>query len=194
MSAVPNPKSYSAEEYLAMERQSLAGKCELIDGQIYAMVGASREHNLINVNLTRLLSTQFRGRPCEAYANDMRVKAAKSKSYYYPDIVIVCGKPEFEDAHVDTLLNPAVLIEVLSASTEAHDRGGKFLNYRQIASLREYLLVSQDKPLLEHYTRHGESWVLTEVSGLEGILELQTVPCCLPMREIYERIFDDYTQ
>ena len=113
------------------------------------MTGASRQHNLITVNIARELSAQLKKRPCEAYMNDMRVKAAEARSYHYPDIVVVCGIPQFEDAQVDTLLNPTLLIEVLSPSTEAYDRGGTFAHYRKIASLREFLLVTQEQPGIE---------------------------------------------
>lgn len=111
------------------------------------------------------LSLQLKQRPCEAYVNDMRVKAAKARSYHYPDIAVVCGTPEFEDAQKDTLLNPTLLIEVLSPSTEAYDHGGKFAHYRKIASLREYLLVTQDQPGIERYLRQGEVWTLSERRG-----------------------------
>ena len=185
MSAVPAQKSYTAEEYLALERVSLEGKCEFVNGQIFAMVGASREHNLIGVNITRELSNQLKGRPCEAYANDMRVKSSTAKGYHYPDIAIVCGKPEFEDGQLDTLLNPTVMVEILSSSTEAYDRGDKFAAYRKIHSLREYLLVSQHKPLIERYVRQENAWVLTETEGLDGLVNLDAIGCVLAMSEVY---------
>ena len=190
MSAIPAQTIYTVEEYLATQRSALAEKCEFIDGQIYAMGGASREHNLISVNIAAELRNQLKGRPCETYANDMRVKPIAAQRYYYPDIAVVCGKPEFEDGHADTLLNPVVLIEVLSDSTEAHDRGGKFTSYRRIATLREYLLVSQDQPLVEHYVRQGDAWVLTEAAGLDNAVDLQAIGCALPLREVYDRVFD----
>ncbi len=193
MSALPDPKTYTAEEYLALERSSLEGKCEFVDGQIFAMAGASREHNLIGVNIVRELSNQLKGRPCEAYANDMRVKAAEAKGYHYPDIAVVCGKPEFEDGQMDTLLNPTVLVEILSSSTEAYDRGDKFSGYRKIHSLREYILVSQDKPLIERYIRQGDAWVLTETEGLDGAVNVETIGCVLAMSEVYDRVFDKTT-
>ncbi len=189
MSAIPAQTVYTAEEYLGMERNSLEGKCEFVNGQIFAMVGATREHNLVGVNITRELSNQLKGRPCEAYANDMRVKAAEAKSYQYPDIAVVCGKPEFEDGHLDTLLNPVLLVEILSSSTEAYDRGDKFAGYRKIPSLREYLLVSQDKPLIERYLKQDQAWVLTETEGLDGVVKLEGIGCMLAMREVYDRVF-----
>lgn len=188
MSAVPSKKTYAAEEYLALERQATDGKCELVDGQIYAMVGASRAHNLISINIAGELRNQLKHRPCEAYVNDMKVKLEDAKNYYYPDIVVVCGKPEFADAETDILLNPTVLIEVLSPSTEAYDRGGKFARYRHIPSLREYLLVSQDQPFIEHYVRQQEAWVLTDSEGLDAVVDMEAIGCKLALREVYDRV------
>lgn len=152
------------------------------------MVGATREHNLIGVNIAAELRSQLKARPCETYANDMRVKAAEAKGYHYPDLVVVCGKPEFEDSHGDTLLNPTVLVEILSSSTEAYDRGGKFAAYRKIPSLREYLLVSQDQPLIERYAKEGDAWMLTETEGLEGMVKVDAIGCVLAMREVYDKL------
>ena len=188
MSAALQQTRYTAEEYLSRER-SASIKSEFQDGQIFAMTGASREHNLISGNIYRELSQQLKSRPCEAYINDMRVKAAKARSYHYPDVAVVCGKPEFEDAQDDTLLNPTLLIEVLSPSTEAYDRGGKFAHYRKIPSLREYLLVMQDQPGIERYQRQGEVWILSEALGLEASLALESIDCRLSLREVYDKVF-----
>ncbi len=125
MSAVLTQTHYTAEEYLALDR-SATNKNEFHDGQIFAMTGASRKHNLIEINISSELRSQLKNRTCEAYGSNMRVKAATAQNYHYPDAVVVCGTPEFEDAHVDTLLNPTLLIEVLSPSTESYDRGAKF--------------------------------------------------------------------
>ena len=189
MSALTAQTTYSAEEYLALER-SASFKSEFHDGQIYAMTGASREHNLIAVNIARELSLQLKSRPCEAYVNDMRIKAAEARSYHYPDVVVVCEKPQFEDQQADSLLNPTVVIEVLSPSTEAYDRGEKFAHYRKIISLREYLLVSQDKPLIERFVREGDRWVLTEAEGLDGLLPLESIGCSLALREVYDKVLE----
>lgn len=189
MSAVIQQTHYSAEEYLSLERCATI-KNEFHDGQIYAMTGASRAHNLISGNIYRELSQQLKQRPCEAYVNDMRVKATQARSYHYPDIAVVCGTPEFEDAQVDTLLNPTLLIEVLSPSTEAYDRGGKFAHYRKIESLREYLLVTQDQPAIERYVRQGDVWVLSEALGLEASVALESIGCRLSLREVYGKVFD----
>jgi Uma2 family endonuclease len=190
MSAVLTQTHYTAEEYLALER-SASYKSEFHDGQIYAMTGASRKHNLVSGNIYRELSVQLKKRSCEAYINDMRVKAAQSRSYHYPDIVVVCGTPQFEDAYVDTLINPTLLIEVLSPSTEAYDRGGKFSHYRKIATLREYLLVSQDEAIIERYIRQGDVWILTEAIGLEASMPLESIGCVLSLREVYDKVLDD---
>jgi Uma2 family endonuclease len=155
------------------------------------MTGASRKHNLISGNIYRELSLLLKKRPFEAYLSDMRVKAAEARSYHYPDIAVVYGTPRFEDAQLDTLLNPTVLIEVLSSSTEAYDRGGKFTHYRKIATLREYLLVTQDQPSIERYVRQGGVWVLTEAEGLEASIPLESIGCVLSLREVYDKVLDN---
>lgn len=190
MSAVVTQAHYTAEEYIALERSATI-KSEFHDGQIYAMTGASRAHSLITLNIGGELRSQLKNRPCEAYLTDMRVKAAEARSYHYPDIAVVCGKPEFEDSHVDTLLNPTLLIEVLSPSTEAYDRGGKFAHYRKVESLREYLLVMQDQASIERYVRQGEVWMLTETLGLEASVALESINCVLSLREVYHKVLDD---
>ena len=187
MSAVLTPTHFTAEEYLTLER-SAQTKSEFHDGQSYAMTGSNREHNLITFNIAGELRDQLKKRPCEAYINDMRVKSAEARSYHYPDIVVVCGTPQFEDAHVDTLLNPTLLIEVLSSSTEAYDRGGKFAHYRKISTLREYLLVAQDQPSIERYLRQGDVWVLSEALGLDATVPLESINCVLSLREVYDKV------
>ena len=190
MSAVLEQPRYTAEDYLTLER-SASIKSEFHNGEIYAMTGASRKHNLITVNIAGELRSQLKKRPCEAYINDMRVKAAEARSYHYPDIAVVCGAPQFEDTYFDTLLNPTLLIEVLSPSTEAYDRGGKFAHYRKIDSLREYLLISQDQPSIERYLRQGDVWILSEALGLEASMSLESIDCLLSLREVYDKILDD---
>ncbi|MDD2722946.1 MAG: Uma2 family endonuclease [Methylovulum sp.] len=190
MSAVIQQTSYTAEEYLTLERNA-PYKSEFHNGQIFAMTGASRKHNLVSINIAAELRSQLKKRPCEAYINDMRVKAAEMRSYYYPDIAVVCGVARFEDNMLDTLLNPTVVIEVLSPSTEAYDRGGKFSHYRKIASLREYLLVAQDQPIIECFTRQENGWVLTETTGLDAVVKLASIDCSLSLREVYDKVLDD---
>jgi Uma2 family endonuclease len=148
MPAQPNPAP-TPEDYLARERRQET-RHEYIEGEIRAMTGASRTHNVICINIAPSLHAQPRGKSCKVYINDMRVKVGPTGIYTYPDIAVACGRPQFEDAEVDTLLNPALIVEVLSESTEAYDRGAKFAHYRNIASLQDYLLVSQTECRVEH--------------------------------------------
>jgi Uma2 family endonuclease len=187
MSAVLSERTYSEAEYLALERAA-PYKSEFRDGRIHAMTGASRKHNLIGVNIARELSAQLKGRPCKAYVSDMRVKARGTGKYHYSDIAVAYGGPEFEDEQADTLVNPVVLIEVLSPSTEAYDRGDKFASYRRIPSLREYLLVAQDQARIERYQRRGDAWVLTEAERLDATVNLEAIGCTLALREVYDKV------
>jgi Uma2 family endonuclease len=187
MSTANVPRRYSPQEYLALERAA-EFKSEYHDGLIYAMSGASREHNLVSINLGRELSSQLKGRPCETYASEMRVFIPSTRRYYYPDISVACDEPSFQDGQFDTLLNPTVVIEILSGSTESFDRGRKFENYREIASLREYVLVSQDRVLVERYTRTEAGWVLSDANRLDDLLRLDSIGCTIPLREIYDRV------
>ena len=176
------------EAYLVWERQQEI-RHEYVDGEIYAMTGASRRHNLLCGNLFASLHRQLRNRPCEVYVNDMRVKISASSMYAYPDIVATCAQPRFEDAEVDTLLNPALIIEVLSASTESYDRGAKFLHYRTLPSLQEYALVAQAQYRVEQYVRQADQqWLLTEYQTLDAVCVLSSVACRLELRELYERV------
>lgn len=175
------------EEYLAFERKA-EYKNEYIDGEVYGMTGASREHNLITVNLGREVSQQLRGRPCEVYASEMRVRIPK-RGYMYPDLVVVCDKPRFEDGHLDTLVNPTVIIEVLSDSTERYDRGKKFGLYRTVESLAEYVLVAQDEYRVEQYVKQPDGrWLLSDHRSPEDVVELASVRCAFALREVYEKV------
>ena len=178
---------YTTEEYLELERASEL-KHEYISGEIVAMAGATRAHNLITGNVAQRLRNQLEGRPCETYSNDMRVRTTPS-DYTYPDVVVVCGEPQFEDAGLDTLLNPTVVIEVLSKTSEARDRGEKFSDYRAIESVREIVFVSQHKPRVEHYLRQAnDEWTLHEVTDPAGAIKLSSIGCTLTLAEIYERV------
>ena len=183
------PKPYlSPEDYLALER-SAEFKSEYFDGEIFAMVGASESHNLIVINTIRELSIQLKKRPCKVYANDMRVKVSLTGLFAYPDVVVVCGKTHFDDSHLDTLLNPTLIVEVLSDSTEAYDRGRKFEHYRKLESLAEYVLIAQHRPHVESYRQQPEQrWVLTESDGLDGSLRLDAIDCELALAEIYDKV------
>jgi Uma2 family endonuclease len=186
MSSLAQPRC-TPEHYLALERQA-RHRSEYVNGSILAMAGASRQHNLITGNVFGELRAQLRGRPCEAYINDMRVKVSATGLYTYPDVAALCDEPHFEDSHVDTLLNPSVIVEVLSESTEAYDRGEKFAHYRRLESLRDYVLIAQNKVRVEHYVRQGDQWVLSEADALSSTVHLSSIGCTIVLRDIYERV------
>ncbi|HYH81948.1 MAG TPA: Uma2 family endonuclease [Longimicrobium sp.] len=186
MTPLTQPR-HTAEQYLRLERAA-DGKSELVNGRTHAISGASRRHNLIVANLIGEIRAQLRGRPCEAYVSDMRVKVARTELYAYPGLAALCGEPRFEDSFVDTLLNPSVIVEVLSDSTEKCDRGEKFAHYRRLDSLREYILVAQNVRRIELYVRHGETWVFSEVSDPTGSLTIESLGCSVSLADIYDRI------
>ena len=178
----------SPEDYLSIERKSEI-RSEYLNGEIFAMVGASRAHNLIVANITRELTQQLKGKSCELYPNDMRVRIPATGLYTYPDVVVVCGEPLFEDEHVDTLLNPTLIIEVLSASTESYDRGKKFSHYQTVGSLIEYLLVAQDECRVEQFIKQPDAhWLYSDARSPEGILELVSIQCVLALKEVYDKV------
>jgi len=188
MVAVSKQRYISPEDYLKHERLA-ATKSEYVEGQIFAMAGASRQHNRITFNATGLLHAQLQGKPCEGFANDMRVKVQDDSLYTYPDIVVVCGEANFTDEALDTLLNPTLIIEVLSDSTEKYDRGKKFAHYQRIESLREYVLISQDEARIECFTRQPDDrWMLSKAEGLEDAITLESIDCTLPLTEVYARV------
>jgi Uma2 family endonuclease len=174
------------QQYLALERKA-SERSEYIDGAIYPMAGASRNHSLIAGNMYRVISIYLLNRPGEVHVVDMRVRISSTGRYTYPDVVAVSDAPQFEDAELDTLLNPTVIVEVLSPSTEADDRGDKFARYRRIPSLCEYVLVNQDCVLVERFTRRGDEWVLSEFDSLDQILRLESLGCDVPLREVYAK-------
>jgi Uma2 family endonuclease len=184
MSAAPK-RRLTAEEYLALERQA-AFKSEFYRGEMFAMAGARYLHNRVLANLTGLLFGQLQGSPCFVLPNDMRVKVPSSSDYFYPDLIVVCGKPQFEDNVFDTLLNPQVILEVLSETTERFDRGEKFDEYGKIASLKEYLLVSQSKMQIQRFVRRSEdNWDMRIFKDAAGDFSLETVKVTIPMKDIY---------
>jgi Uma2 family endonuclease len=183
------PKSLlTVEQYLTLERQSET-RSEYLNGEVFAMTGASRKHNLLVANILAGVHAQLRGRSCEAYSSDMRVGIPGTGLYTYPDVVVACGQPQFEDGELDTLLNPTLIVEVLSESTEDYGRGTKFAHYRTIPSLAEYVLVAQDKVHVEHFVRQAEGWLLTETDDLAATLDLPSLGCTLALADIYERVF-----
>ena len=184
MSSIAARTYLSPEEYIAAERKATL-KSEYLSGEIVAMSGASDAHNLVTMNTSNALYNQLVDRGCRIYASDMRVGISTGVSYFYPDIAVTCDKPRFEDDVFDTLINPQVIIEVLSDSTAGYDGGEKFIRYRQLESLQEYILISQDQVLVEHYLRQGERWVLSKFSTFEDVLPLASIEVELPLRQIY---------
>jgi len=179
------------EEYLVFERAS-EEKHEYYAGEILGVRRSNENHNLIAGSTLAALHPQLRKRPCEMYVSQMRLKIRSSGLYTYPDITVVCGTPEFEDGEVDTLLNPTVIIEVLSPSTEAYDRGKKFQHYRTIPSLQEYLLIAQDSVRIEHYGLVDKQWVLTDAHTPDMVVQLPAIDCTLRLSDVYEKVtFDD---
>ena len=187
MSLQPKPR-LTLEDYLALER-SADFKSEYFNGEIFAMTGASESHNTIVVNVSSEIRQQLKKRPCKVYANDMRVKVDPTGLFTYPDIAVTCGKAQFDDTHLDTLLNPVLIVEVLSDSTEAYDRGRKFEHYRKLDSLVEYVLIAQNRPHIESYRRQADQqWLLREYSELDGTLRLLSIDCDLALAEVYDKV------
>ena len=180
------------EEYITLERKAIPDaetvRSEYINGEIINMPGASFAHNLITNNISGELRARLKGSQYAVFANDMRISIPTARSYFYPDVGVVCEEPRFEDDVFDTLLNPIVIVEVLSPSTEAYDRGEKFAYYRQITPLQEYILVSQDQIRIEHYYRQERQWIFTDFEKRDEILLLPSIQCELPLQEIYERV------
>ncbi|MDB5353122.1 MAG: hypothetical protein JWN86_4369 [Planctomycetota bacterium] len=181
-------KSYlTPAQYLSLERKSVV-KHEYRRGETFETAGASRDHNLIVLNVSCVIGNGFVNRPCEAYAANMRVLIESTGLYTYPDVVAVSGEPRFEDSEVDTLLNPTVIVEVLSPSTEAYDRGEKFAQFRTVPSLQEYILIEQDEVRIERFSRRGGQWVLTEWTSLDDVTRLDAIDCDVPLREVYAKV------
>jgi Uma2 family endonuclease len=190
------PYLFTVEEYLYFERAA-EERHEYLDGVIYAMAGESPDHGRICTNLTRIMSTQLLGSPCEVFSKDTKVRSGPDRAHTreglwsYPDLVVLCGPGQYHDRERDVLLNPTALVEVLSPSTASFDRGEKFYRYRTwLPSLRDYVLVAQDQPLVEHSRRMEDErlWMLQTLQGLNAVLELETVQCRVPLLDIYDRV------
>jgi Uma2 family endonuclease len=181
---------FSVEEYLRLEAEA-AERHEYRDGEIVAMAGGSPEHSLIIANLIREIGNQLKGGPCRVYDSNLRIRVPRSTLYTYPDLSVICGEPQFDpqDRRRTTILNPRVLVEVLSAGTEAYDRGDKFRRYLEIESLQEYVLLSQSSPFAESYLRRGDgSWLFTPAAGLDAAIKLRSLELELPLAEAYAGI------
>ncbi len=187
MTALPQPR-YGFEEYLVTEREQET-RHEFIAGQVHAMTGAKESHNLIVVNLAAELRTRFKQRPCRVFASDMKVRIDLADACTYPDIAALCGERRFHDERRDVITNPSLIVEVLSKSTEAYDRGDKFALYRRLPSLREYLLLSQERMAAELYTRQADGrWLLSTFDRADQEIPLESVDCAVPMAEIYDKV------
>lgn len=192
MSALPQQRMTVAE-YLAFERQGDI-RYEYFHGEIFAMVGASENHILIAGSTHSSLYLQLRGRDCRVYQTDMKVRINR-QIYTYPDLVAVCGERKFEDEARTILLNPTVIFEILSPSTEQYDRKDKFHHYRSLPSVREYVMITQNMPHLDHYVRQPDNkWLLTDVDGLDASLELVSINCVLKLSDVYEQVSFDPDQ
>lgn len=188
MTTQPASTYLTPEQYLEIERKA-DFKSEYYRGEMFAMSGAKEGHNLVTVNAAAELRQQFRGRQCRVYSNDMRVQVESSDLYTYPDVIAICGEPQFPDDRRDTLLNPSLIIEVLSQSTEAYDRGRKFEHYKTLESLREYLLLAQDRIHADLYVRQSDGrWLLTSADRLEDSLTLDSVGATLRLADLYEKV------
>lgn len=180
---------FTPEDYLYLERQSEI-RHEYLDGHVYAMAGESPNHNIICFNLSVVVGSQLRNKPCRGFSPNMKVRTDPGDLFSYPDLTVVCGEPVYHDKRGDVLLNPTVVFEVLSPSTEKYDRGEKFIRYKEnISSLENYVLVSQSEAKIELDTKqvNGE-WNKTEVSGLKNELHIASIDCRIPLEEVYLNI------
>ena len=197
MSLQRSQSQYTVEEYLSFERGS-DQRHEFLDGEVYLMAGERPEHGTICTNISGQLYVQLRGKRCQVFSKDMKVRSGpEPKSRYevrglysYPDLVVVCDEPRFHDQYKDVLLNPVVIVEVLSESTEAFDRGEKWSRYQTwLPSLLEYILVSQKQPQMEHYIRReSDEWLYSSPKGLDVDLDLVSIGCTLRLTDVYDRI------
>ena len=180
---------YTLDDYLAAERASVDVKHEYLAGGVYAMTGASYDHNLIVSNLARELGNRLRDRPCVVLTSDMRVRIESGDAATYPDLVALCEPPRFYDERRDVLTNPTLLVEVLSPSTEAYDRGSKFAIYRNLASLREYVLIAQDRFSVEVFTKQPDGrWLLGAVDEPNDAVRLESIQCEVLLRDFYAKV------
>lgn len=184
----PKKDRITFKDYLASERQAEI-KSEFFDGETLARPGASREHNQIASNIVRVLGNQFLEKPCTVYSSDMKVKVEEIQKYTYPDVVVSCDREEYEDENNDVLLNPMVIFEILSDSTEAYDRGEKFAHYQLLGSLAEYILISQHFCRVEKFQRRDDNaWIYSACQEMDDIVKLESVSCELPDSEIYRKV------
>ena len=178
---------YSVEEYLALDREA-DYKSEYVAGEIFAMGGASPRHVLIAGNTAREFGNRLRDTNCQVYSADLRIQAEPGDAYHYPDVAVVCGKPEYMDGRKNTVTNPLIIVEVLSPATRSYDRGDKFASYRRLDSLREYILIAQEACHVEHFVRKEGCWEFTEIDDRLGNLMVPTLDIVIPLTEIYAKV------
>jgi Uma2 family endonuclease len=184
MSAVVGPL-LTAAEYLAIERAA-GSRSEFHDGVMYAMAGGTHRHSRLKSSCMVALGLRLRGKKCQPTDSDMRVLVPATGLYTYPDLSVVCGPPEFEDEQQDCIINPTLIVEVLSPSTEPYDRGKKFWNYRHLPTLTDYVLISAEEILIEHFTRQSSGqWLLTTMEGPEAIWRIDSLGLEIPLSEIF---------
>lgn len=181
-------RTFTEDEYLDLERKAKY-KSEFIEGQIYAMAGSSPSHSLITANVIIALGLQLRGNQCRVYSNDLKVRIGRAGNYYYPDLTVACGQLQYHDEHQDVVLNPSIVVEVLSPATEADDRGRKWIHYQQIESLTDYIMVSQSEPFIEHYSRQSDGgWRYESCSDLTGVVTIHSIGYELSLTDVYQNI------
>ncbi|MBI5301448.1 MAG: Uma2 family endonuclease [Chloroflexi bacterium] len=183
----PRHRLFTPEEYLLLEEKS-DQRSEYCDGEIFAMSGGSVNHNQITFNVAKSFDWFLSSKPCRVFSTDVRLRVQKSGLYTYPDVTVICGKIEFVPGRDDTVLNPIVLVEVWSDSTKEYDRGAKFAMYRHIPSLKEYVMIDQTKPYIEHFHRDGNFWVLETLEQMDAILNLPSLEIQIPLMTIYEKV------
>lgn len=185
-----NPQHrYNFEDWLTDERERLEERTEYVAGEIFAMTGATEPHNLIVTNIVASLHGQMKGRPCRVYANDLKVRIATADACCYPDVLMICDAPDFHDQRRDVVRNPILIVEVLSKSTEAYDRGDKFALYRHLPSLCAYLLVTQQRPQAELYTREPDGrWIMSDYHGLDAQIDIAAIDGTLRLADIDDKV------
>jgi Uma2 family endonuclease len=184
----PKKQTYSIEEYFALEEQA-EYRSEYCDGEVFVMAGSSANHNRITLNTASFLNTALAEKDCEVFVNDLRVQLEKQRYYTYPDILIICGEPIFVEGRQDTVANPILIIEVLSESTKDYDRGSKFAAYRNITTLREYILIDQDEIHIEAFVKDDAgTWRLRDYFEQDEALVFESLHLTLPIQQLYQRI------
>ena len=188
MSTAPQPR-LTFDDWLAIERTATDQRSEYVAGEVFAMAGGSEEHNLIVLNVGAELRNQLKGRPCRVYPSDMKVHIAAADLGTYPDVMVICGERAFHDGRRDVVTNPTLIVEVLSESTEAYDRGDKFRSYRSLESLQAYLLLSQSRIQADLFLRQPDgTWSLSSYQEPSESIPLRLIEAELSLAEVYDKV------